>query len=115
MYRQAFWVKPNQLLSESNVNLSAEIKCVLKELLARKLAKWLDYLILCNLRKKYRIAEIWARELYTTKNYVQNELVHYGMLGTDVVHLNEYGNRGMTSAIMKPLLHMWAGANPKTL
>ena len=75
---------------------------------ARLLAKWLDYLILCKWRKRYRIAEIWPRELYTTKHYVQNELVHFGMLGSDVVHLNDYGNRGLVSSIMRPLLHMWA-------
>ena len=74
---------------------------------ARRLAKWLDYLVLCGLRKRFKIREIWARELYTQRKYMAGEHVHYGMLRTDVVHLNQYGYRALTSAIMRPLLHMW--------
>ena len=73
----------------------------------RCLAKWLDYLVLCGLRKRFRIREIWACELYTTRKYFAGELVHYGMLRPDVVHLNQYGYQALTSAIMRPLLHMW--------
>ena len=76
---------------------------------ARWLARWLDYYLLCTLRKTRRIKEIWARDCFT-EHYQFNEIVDYGMLTTDTIHLNVNGNRAFASAILKPVLHKWKWA-----
>ncbi len=72
---------------------------------ARKFARWIDNYIVSRLHHKYRVKEIWARDVFTSP-FKLEECVHFGMLRTDMVHLNEHGNKAMVSAIMKPLLHL---------
>ena len=76
---------------------------------AHQYARWLDYYVLCVLRKKYRIREIWACDVFGS-HYQFHENVEFGFLKQDMVHLNNNGNRAMVSAVMKPLLHKWKWA-----
>ncbi len=46
---------------------------------ARQLTRWLNYYILCTLRKQYRVKEIWLRELFDAK-YSFFESPMFGML-----------------------------------
>ena len=52
--------------------------------------------------------EVWIREVFES-HYQFDEQVMFGMLRTDMVHLNTYGNRALIHALMRPLLHMWRG------
>ncbi len=73
---------------------------------ARMLARWLDHYVVCRLKRTYKVKEIWARDVFKQPFHL-TECVEFGMLKTDMVHLNENGNRALISAIMKPLLHQW--------
>ena len=73
---------------------------------ARKFARWIDNYIVSRLHRKYKVKEIWARDVFTSPFQI-DECVHFGMLRTDMIHLNENGNKALISAIMKPLLHLW--------
>ena len=75
---------------------------------ARRLARWLDYFVIATLRRRYniRVKDIWIREVYKDHSCLGNEVMP-GMMKTDMVHLNAFGNRGFVSAIMRPLLAMW--------
>ena len=70
------------------------------------LARWIDYYILCKLRKTYHVREIWARDVFT-QHYQFDECVDHGMLQTDQTHLSYNGNKALISGIMKPLLNKW--------
>ena len=75
----------------------------------RKMARWIDYYVLVYLHKRFKVREIWARELFET-HYHFKEQVMFGMLTTDQVHLNTNGHKGLVSVIMRPLLHKWKAA-----
>ncbi len=81
---------------------------------ARQLARWLNYYILCTLRKRYRVKEIWLRELFESK-YTFFESPMFGMLDRDMTHLNSFGYKAFVQATMRPLLHMWASNRNKAL
>ena len=77
-------------------------------LYARKLARWVDYYILVNIRRagSYHIREIWCRELFDGPYHLMEEVLP-GMLTTDWIHFNENGNKAIIHATMRPLLHIW--------
>ncbi len=77
--------------------------------MARRLARWIDYYILCTLRKRYKIREIWARDVFKS-HYQFDEMVEFGMLKEDTIHLNQYGNKALASAVMKAVLNKWKWA-----
>ena len=52
------------------------------------------------------IMEIWTREVFEL-HYKFDEQVMFGMLNTDMVHYNYYGNIALTRSIMRPLLNKW--------
>ncbi len=72
----------------------------------RRLAHWVDYYILCTLRKRYHVMEIWTREIFAS-HYKFYEQPMFGMLKTDIVHFNHYGNIALIRSIMRPLLNKW--------
>ena len=74
---------------------------------ARQLARWLNYYILCTLRRRFRVKEIWVHELFASK-YDFFESPMFGMLNCDMTHMNMYGYKAFIQATMRPLLHMWA-------
>ena len=73
---------------------------------ARTYARWIDNYIISRLNRRYRVKEIWARDVFTAPFHLE-DCVHFGMLRTDMIHLNNNGNKALISAIMKPLLHLW--------
>ena len=73
----------------------------------RRLGRWIDFYVLRTFRKKYHIMEIWTREVFEP-HYKFDEQVMFGMLKTDLVHYNGYGNIALTCSIMRcPLLNKW--------
>ena len=72
----------------------------------RRSARWVDYYMLCTLRKRYHIMEIWTREVFES-HYKFQEQAMFGMLKTDLVHYNHYGNIALIRSIMRPLLNKW--------
>ena len=76
---------------------------------ARLLARWIDYYLLCKLRKTHKIKEVWPRDLLK-EHYQFDEIVDYGMLCRDQTHLNNNGHKALVSGLMKPLLHKWKWA-----
>ncbi len=72
----------------------------------RTLARWLDHYIVSKLHRTYKVKEIWAKDVFKS-HYQFMGCVEFGMLETDMIHLNQYGNRALISAIMKVPLHLW--------
>ena len=73
---------------------------------ACRLTKWLDYLMIGTLSKKYGIKQIWMKEIYLDESTLGSKVM-FGMLKCDLVHLNYHGNRAFVSAVMHPILHKW--------
>ncbi len=78
------------------------------ELPARLLAKWIDYHVTVRIRKTYKIQEIWNRAIFQQLGK-KSESPMYGMLRTDLVHLNQHGNTALSQSTMKSLLNKWKG------
>ena len=76
----------------------------------RKLARWLDHYIVDILHAKYRIHEVWLRDIFE-KHYYFEENPMFGMFKTDIVHLNQYGNAALAATVMRPLLYKSSAAN----
>ena len=126
--RPVFWKKAQFMLNKEYYRIRKNIDSVLQfledefpgvELLylkitprnwwghhARKLARWLDHYLTAILKGRYRIKEIWLRDIFES-HYYFGENPMYGMLKTDMVHFNQFGNTALAQTVMRPLLHKW--------
>ena len=81
--------------------------------LTRELSDKLDYYIVRSLHKKFHVKENWPHELLIDNVFRRDPTVMPGMLRTADVHLNHYGYRAMTKAILRPILSMWLASRKK--
>ena len=56
-----------------------------------------------------------ARDIKSKKSgpgthYQFEEMVEFGMLKEDTIHLNQHANKALASAVMKSVLHKWKRA-----
>ena len=75
--------------------------------ITRSLSDKIDFYIIRTLRRRFHIKEIWARELLNEPADRTTSLAMPGMLKTDEVHLNHYGYRALTLAVLRPTLSKW--------
>ncbi len=75
--------------------------------LSRRLSRRLDCYINMTLRRKFNITEIRVQEVMLDKHEIKSEVVLPGMICTDEVHLNSYGNRALSKAITRSIAHKW--------
>ena len=75
--------------------------------ISRKLSDKIDFYINRTLRRRFHIKEIWAQELLIDPLSRSTSLVMPGMQKTDEVHLNTYGYKALTLAVLRPILSKW--------
>ena len=73
---------------------------------AHTLARWLDFYVVKTLRPRYRVNGIWNRHIFAS-HYHFNEQVMFGMLKSDCVHLNYFGNKALAQVVMRSVLNRW--------
>ena len=75
--------------------------------LSRELARYLDKHVVFGLKRRFRVKDIWPAALYPKRKFSQDSCILAGMLDTDEVHLNGYGNRALIGALCGPILQKW--------
>ncbi len=80
---------------------------------ARRLASWLDFHVVQSLKRRYRIKDIDPKRL-SGHHYQFGSQILFGMLKTDITHLNSLGNKVLMSSIMRNLLNKWYIQNPES-
>ncbi len=80
---------------------------------SRSLSDKIDFYIIRTLRRRFHIKEVWAQEVLMEPANRTTSLVMPGMLRTDEVHLNQYGYRALTLAILRPVLSKWLNLQMK--
>ena len=79
--------------------------------LCRRLSRRLDCYINKRLRRKFILQEIWVHEAMLDRQDIKSEVVLPGMICTDEVHLNSYGNRASSKATTRSIAHKWLNIN----
>ena len=75
--------------------------------LSRELSRKVDKYIIFGLKRRYRIKDFRPKLLFPDKKFNPHGDVMPGMMNTDEIHLNGYGNRALISSILGPITQKW--------
>ena len=75
--------------------------------LSRELASMLDKHLIFGLKNRFRVKDLWPKLLFRSNKYDPDANMLAGMMDTDEIHLNGYGNRALVSAIIGPIVQKW--------
>ena len=71
------------------------------------MARKVDKYIIFGLKKKYRIKDFRPKLLFPENKFNPQGDVMPGMMNTDEIHLNGYGNRALIASILGPITQKW--------
>ena len=75
--------------------------------MTKDLARQMDKYIIFGLKRRFRVKDYLPPLLFEKKKFDPEAPIIPGMLDTDEIHLNEFGNRALIQGVIGSILQKW--------